>query len=164
MGLTQVSWILRGLRENLARERKKLEILLQQGDIYRALTLANSIAQSTGRSFGVEMSLNFPAGQSMPSDATQLGTSNVSIIIAKGRRKFERVMVDMVRTHAAEIGESVGFEPVSVGYEGFNVITDRGRITVLPGAIYLWLPIDTRVERFLDWLFVEEYGKVPPAD
>ncbi len=158
-----MSWILRTLRANMAAERDKLEVLLQQGDVYRAFTLANSIAQSTGRSYGVEMSLNFPAGQGMPSDTALLGTSNVSIIIAKGRRKFERVTVDTVHDHAAKISGSVQFEPVSDGYEGFNVVTEGGRITVLPGAIYLWLPIDARVERFLDWLFVEEYGKVPPA-
>lgn len=159
----QVSWILRALRVNLAGERERLEILLQQGDVYQAFTLANSIAQQTGRSFEVEMSLNFPAGQSMPSNAAQLGTSNLSIIIAKGRRKFEKVTGSMVTDHASKIGRSVRFEPVSVGYEGCNVITGEGRITVLPGAIYLWLPIDTHVDRFLDWLFIEEYGKVPPA-
>ncbi len=158
-----MSWILHAFQAKLVDKRERLETLLRQGDVYGAFALANSIAQSTGRGFGVEMLLNFPAGQSMPSNFDLLGTSNVSLIIAKGRKKFERVTMSAVQARAAEIYESVRFEPVSYGYEGFNAVTKGGRITVLPGAVYLWLPIDVRVERFLDWLFVEEYGIAPPA-
>ncbi len=157
-----MSWILRALRTNLANEQENLGILLQQGAVYRAFIIANSIAQTTGRNFGVEMSLNFPAGQGMPSDLALLGTSNISITMAKARKKFERVNAEVVRAHAAEIAREVRFESPSYGYEGFNVITNEGRITVLPGAIYIWLRINERVEKFLDWLFINAYGLVPP--
>lgn len=157
-----MSWILRAFRANLAGEKKNLEILLQQGDVYRTFALANSIAQSTGRNLGVEISLNFPAGQTIPNDVDLFGTRNVSVIIAKGQKKFERVPANMVQAHAAEINENVQFEPVSFGYEGFNAIMEGGRITVLPGAVHLWLHIDARIERFLDWLFINAYGINPP--
>jgi hypothetical protein len=157
-----LSWILRAFRVNLTREKEALEILLREGDVYRAFVLANSIAQATGRSFGLEMSLNYPAGQTMPNDVDLIGNRNVSIIVARGRKKFEKVPAEIVRAHAAKISENVRFEPVSFGYEGFNAITEGGRITVLPGAVYLWLPIDRRVEGFLDWLFTNGYGLSPP--
>ena len=157
-----MSWILRAFSANIAKEEKNLEILFQQGDAYRAFILVNSIAQATGRNFGVEMSLNYPAGQSMPNDVNLIGTQNVSLIVAKGRKRFEWGNMDSVQARAKEINESVRFEPASYGYEGFNAITGGGRITVLPGAVYLWLPIDSRVERFLDWLFINAYGLMPP--
>ncbi len=157
-----MSWILRAFRANLANEKENLKTLLQQGEIYRAFAIANSIAQTTGRNFSVEMSLNFPAGQSMPSDLALLGTSNISITIAKERKKFGQVSVEVVQAQAAGIAEGVRFEPASYGYEGFHVITNQGRMTVLPGAIYIWLRIDERIEKFLDWLFVNAYGLVPP--
>ncbi len=146
----------------MANEKENLEILLQQGEIYRAFAMANSIAQTTGRNFSVEMSLNFPAGQSMPSDLAILGTSNISITIAKGRKNFGQVSPEVVQAHAAEIAVGVRFEPASYGYEGFHAITNEGRMTVLPGAIYIWLHIDERVEKFLDWLFINAYGLAPP--
>ena len=157
-----MSWILQALRANLAKEQENLGNLLQQHEPHRAFALANSIAQATGRNFGVEISLNFPAGQGMPSEVSMLGKSNISITIVKGRKKFERVSVEAVQAHAAQIAEGVRFEPVSSGYEGFNIITNQGRITVLPGAIYIWLRIDAAVERFLDWLFINAYGLAPP--
>ncbi len=157
-----MSWILRMFRANLANQKENLAILLQQSEVYRAFAIANSIAQTTGRNFGVEMSLNFPAGQGMPSDLALLGTSNISITIAKGRKKFEKMSAEVVRAHAGEIAEGVRFEPASYGYEGFHVITNGGRMTVLPGAIHIWLHIDERVEKFLDWLFINAYGLVPP--
>lgn len=156
-----MSWIVRALRANLAKEKENLEALLQQGEVYRAFAMANSIAQTTGRNFGVEMSLNFPAGEGIPSDPALLGTSNISINIAKGRKKFEKVNREMAQAHAAEIAEDVRFDPTIHGYEGFHVITSNGRMTVLPGAIYIWLRIDERVEKFLDWLFINEYGLTP---
>lgn len=159
-----MSWILRQFRANLANEKENLEIKLNQREIYRAFTIANSIAQTTGRSFGVEMSLNFPAGQGMPNDLSLLGTSNISITFAKGRKKFEKVSAEVVRAHAEAIAREVRFEPASYGYEGFHVIKHGGRITVLPGAIYLWLRIDERVEEFLDWLFINEYSLIPLGD
>ncbi len=137
-------------------------MLLQQDEAYRAFALANSIAQTTGQNFGVEMSLNIPPGQGMPNDLTLLGTRNISITTAKGRKKFEKVNAEMVQAHAAEIAEGVRFEQVSYGYEGFNLITNEGRMTVLPGAIHIWLYIDERVKRFLDWLFINAYGLIPP--
>jgi len=157
-----MSWILRALRTNLAKEQENLGSLVMQGEVYRAFTTANSIAQTTGRNFGVEMSLNFPAGQGIPSDLALLGTSNVSITVAKGRKRFEKVSAEMVRSRAAEIGEGVTFEAISHGYEGFHVITSEGRITVLPGAIYIWIRTNERVERFFDWLFINAYSLAPP--
>ncbi len=157
-----MSWILKAFRANLANEKENLETLLRQGGVYRVFAIANSVAQTTGRNFGVEMSLNFPAGQSMPSDLAVLGTSNISITIAKGRKKFGQVSVEVVQEQAAEIAEGVRFEPASYGYEGFHAITNEGRLTVFPGAIYIWLHIDERVEKFLDWLFINAYGLVPP--
>ena len=157
-----MSWILRALRANLTKEKENLGSLLKQGEVYRAFAVANAIAQTTGRSFGVEMSLNFPAGQGMPNDTSLLATSNISISIAKGRKKFEKVSAEVVRAHTVEIASEVRFEPASYGYEGFHVITHEGRMTVLPGAIYIWLPIDQRVEKILDWLFINAYGQIPP--
>ncbi len=99
----------------------------------------------------------------MPSDPALLGTSNVGIIIEKSQRRFERTTVDIIQAHASAIAEGVRFEPAGYGYEGFHMITHQGRMTVLPGAVYIWLPIDERVEAFLDWLFMNAYGLIPPA-
>ncbi len=159
-----MSWIIRKLRDNIALEKPALESLIQSEDLYRAYSLANSIAQSTGRSFGVEMSLNFPAGKTMPKDPSLIGSKNIGVTVAKGRKMFEGVTAEMVQREAAKIADGVRFEPAARGYEGFHAITYEGRVTVLPGAVYVWLTVDRRVEAFLDWLFINAYGLVPSAE
>ncbi len=98
----------------------------------------------------------------MPTDASLLGGSNIGITVQKGRKKWEHVSPVTVQEQASRITDEVQFEPAGHGYEGFHAITSKGRMTVLPGALYIWLPIDERVEAFLDWLFINGYGMHPP--
>lgn len=159
-----MSWIIAKLRGNLSKEGQTLQRMLQEGEFYQAFTLANSIAHSTGTEFGVEISFNFPAGKPIPRDVDKICDSNIGITVKKGQKTFTRVTLTDVERRATRIADAVRFEATEHGYEGFHAITPEGRMTVLPGVIYIWLPIDRRVEDFLDWLFLNAYGLQPPSD
>jgi hypothetical protein len=153
-----VSWIVKDLWETLDKRRGEYETLWQDHTL-RAFETLNWIASEVGDRWDVLIQINFPPGQERP-DAAHIGHRDVSILVDKNRKKFEKIAEDEVK-RAIQPLNPLSFDAARFGHEGFRANLPAGRIDCLPSGVHLWCNITTEVLEFLDWIFENGYGLKP---
>ena len=153
-----MSWIVKDLWDTLDKRRGEFESLWQDRTL-RAFETINWIATEVGGRWGVLIQINFPPGQEKP-EATRIGRRNVSILVDKNRKKFEKVTEEDIKRALQPLSPE-SFDPARFGHEGFRAILPTGRIDCLPSGVHLWCDMTPQVLEFLDWIFANGYGMKP---
>jgi hypothetical protein len=155
-----VSWIIKDLWETLDTRRGEFENHWKDHTL-RGFETINWIASEVGDRWGVLIQINFPPGQERP-EAALIGRRNVSILVDKNRKKFEKITEDDAKREIQLLNPQ-SFDPARFGHEGFRANLPTGRIDCLPSGIHLWCNITPEVLRFLDWIFENGYGLKPAS-
>jgi hypothetical protein len=155
-----VSWIIKDLWDTLDKRRGEFESHWKDHTL-RGFETINWIASEVGERWGVLIQINFPPGQERP-EAALIGRRNVSILVDKNRKKFEKITEDDVKREIQLLNPQ-SFDPARFGNEGFRANLRNGRIDCLPSGIHLWCNITPEVLRFLDWIFVNGFGTERPT-
>jgi hypothetical protein len=155
-----VSWIIKDLWATLDKRCGEFESLWKDHTL-RGFETINWIASEVGERWGVLIQINFPPGQERP-EAALIGHRNVSILVDRNRKKFEKITEDDVKREIQQLRPQ-SFEPARFGHEGFRANLPIGRIDCLPSGIHLWCIITPEVLEFLDWLFENGYGLEPAS-
>ncbi len=153
-----MSWIVRDLWSSLEARQADYATLLDTDKI-RAFEIISGIAFDIGQRYGVLLQLNFPPGRYSPR-LSGLGHRDLSILVQRGREKFETVSEAEVKEVFAKLGP-LRFEAAKRGQEGFKAQFSDGRIDCLPGGVHLWCEITPEILDVLDWLFTNAYGLTP---
>ena len=153
-----MSWIVKDLWDTLDRRRGEYESLWRDRTL-RAFEIINWIASEVSERWSVLIQINFPPGQERP-EAAVIGRRNLSILVDKNRKKFERVTEDEMN-QAAQLLSPLSFDPARFGHEGFRAKLASGLLDCLPSGVHLWCDITPIVLEFLDWIFVNGYGRKP---
>jgi hypothetical protein len=156
-----LSWIVRDLWRSLEARRAEYEPLLKDQEL-QAFETINEIASQVGARWGVFLQVNFPPGRKMK-DALSVGHRDLSILVYREKRKFERVTVEELK-EAFGMLKPLSFDSTGFGYEGLRVRLSVGRIDCLPGGVHLWCDLTAEVLAFLDWLFANAYGLRPTRE
>ena len=155
-----MSWIVKDLWDTLDKRRGEFESLWRDRTL-RAYETINWIASEVGDRWGVLIQINFPPGEERP-EAARIGRRNLTILVDKNRKKFDRLTEEDARRAIQPLGPK-SFDPVRFGHEGFRVTLFTGRIDCLPSGVHLWCDITPEVLQFLDWIFVNGYGLKPAS-
>jgi hypothetical protein len=139
------------LRSNVDYNKDVLHVLSKRPNLlYRKLT---ELASFTGGRHNVTLQLHFPDPRKIM-DIDSYGTENISVITDKFRKKFSvpkeiisRKAIDFLGTNI-QIQDAYMYE----GKEGLRLITESGRIEILPGSVHLWCKVDKNMKEYLDWL------------
>ena len=153
-----MSWIVKDLWDTLDKRRGEYESLWADRSL-RAFEIINWIATEVGERWGVLIQISFPPGQERP-EAARIGHRNVSILVDKNRKKFEKVTEEDIKRAIQPLGPQ-SYDPARFGHEGFRANLPTGRIDCLPSGVHLWCSITSEVLVFLDWIFVNGYGLKP---
>jgi hypothetical protein len=155
-----VSWIVKDLWETLDKRRGEYETLWHDHTL-RAFETVSWIASEVGDRWDVLIQINFPPGQERP-DAAHIGHRDVSILVDKNRKKFEKIAEDDVKRAIQPLNPR-SFDAARFGHEGFRANLPDGRIDCLPSGVHLWCEITPEVLAFLDWIFENGYGLKPES-
>jgi len=155
-----LSWIVQDLCDTLDKRRGEFERLWQDRTL-RAFETINWIASEVGDRWGVLIQINFPPGQERP-EAARIGHRNMSILVDKNRKKFEKVDENDVKLAIQPLNPR-SFDAARFGHEGFRANLPAGRIDCLPSGVHLWCDITPEVLGFLDWIFENGYGLHHPG-
>lgn len=153
-----MSWIIRDLWSTLESRQNQYAPLLDTNKV-GAFEVINRIAYEVGLRHHVLLQLNFPPGQ-RGLGLNALGHRDLSLIIHRGREKFEGVSETEVKKFFLPL-EPLSFEPMKRDQQGFVVRLSNGRIDCLPGAVHLWCEITPKILDALDALFRKAYGLGP---
>ncbi len=156
-----MSWIVRDLWRTLEARRREYEPLLKDREV-EAFETISRIAAEVGAKWGVFLQVNFPPGRKME-DPLNLGHRDLSILVYRERKKFERVAEEELKEAFRKL-KPLSFDNTGFGYEGLRVRLPMGRIDCLPGGIHLWCELTPEVLAFLDWLFANAYGLKPAKE
>lgn len=145
------------LRSNVDNNRDVFYALSNKPNLlYKKLT---ELASFTGSRHHVTLQLHFPDPRKIK-DIDSYGTENVSVVIDKFRKKFsvpketiKRKAIDFLGTNI-QIKDAYNYE----GKEGLRVITENGRIEILPGSVHLWCKVDKIMKEYVDWLMQIVYS------
>jgi hypothetical protein len=150
-----LSWIVQDLWSSLEVGRNEYAALLKN-DKLQAFSIINQITYEVGHRYGIVLQLNFPPGHLGPR-VQDLGHRNLSILVRRGREKFDPVSEEDVKKVFKQLNP-LGFERLNDNQEGFKVHFSDGRIDCLPSGVHLWCEITPNVLQVLDWLFTNAYG------
>ena len=123
--------------------------------LYQKLT---ELASFTGSRHNVTLQLHFPNPNKLK-DIGSYGSENISIVTDKFEKKF-RISKDAIRLNATKyLGNDVQIQDAYTyeGKEGLRVVSEKGRIEILPGSILIWSKIGRKEITFLDWLMENQY-------
>ncbi len=123
--------------------------------LYQKLT---ELASFTGSRHNVILQLHFPDPKKLK-DIDSYGSENISVVTDKSIKKF-RISTQVLRTNASRfLGSNIRVQDAYAyeGKEGLRVVSEKGRIEILPGSIHLWCKIDHNEIAFLDWLMENQY-------
>jgi hypothetical protein len=136
---------------NLKVNEESLKALLSRSPNL-AYAKINELARFIGSRYQLDLRLQFPE-QSKLFDIESYGTENIGLIINKFRKTFP-IPREEVKLHAIKVLGNVQVQDAYMyeGKEGVRVITQNGRMEVLPGSIHLWCKIDQPVKSYVDWL------------
>jgi hypothetical protein len=136
---------------NLKVNEESLKTLLSRSPNL-AYAKINELARFIGSRYQLDLRLQFPE-QSKLFDIESYGTENIGLIINKFRKTFP-IPREEVKLHAIKVLGNVQVQDAYMyeGKEGVRVITQNGRMEVLPGSIHLWCKIDQPVKSYVDWL------------
>lgn len=120
----------------------------------------------TGSRHRVMLQLHFPNPDKLK-DVDSYGSENISVVIDKFRKQF-LVSKESIRDNALksldgkiQVLDAYAYE----GKEGLRVLSDKGRIEILPGSFHVWCKIDRNEIAFFDWMMENNYfspGKLGP--
>ena len=124
--------------------------------LYKKLT---ELASFTGSRHYVALQLHFPDPKKIY-DIDSFGTENISVVIEKTRRKFCLPKENIERKAIDFLGNNIQIQDAYIyeGKEGLRIISQNGRIEILPGSIHLWCKVDQNVKNYLDWLMTNVYS------
>jgi hypothetical protein len=115
----------------------------------------------TGSRHNLLLQLHFP-NPSKLNDIDSYGSENISVVIDKFRKKFY-ISKEAIRANASkflgtriQVHDAYAYE----GKEGLRIISEKGRIEILPGSIHIWCKIDGNDMKFLDWLMENQYQTI----
>jgi hypothetical protein len=136
---------------NLKVNEESLKTLLRRSPNL-AYAKINELARFIGSRYQLDLRLQFPE-QSKLFDVYSYGTENIGLIINKFRKTFP-IPREEVKLHAIKVLGDVQVQDAYMyeGKEGVRVITQNGRMEVLPGSVHLWCKIDQPVKSYVDWL------------
>ena len=136
---------------NLKVNEESLKTLLRRSPNL-AYAKINELARFIGSRYQLDLRLQFPE-QSKLFDVDSYGTENIGLIINKFRKTFP-IPREEVKLHAIKVLGDVQVQDAYMyeGKEGVRVITQNGRMEVLPGSVHLWCKIDQPVKSYVDWL------------
>ncbi|MFZ0327153.1 MAG: hypothetical protein WBQ25_18080 [Nitrososphaeraceae archaeon] len=136
---------------NLKVNEESLKTLLRRSPNL-AYAKINELARFIGSRYQLDLRLQFPE-QSKLFDVCSYGTENIGLIINKFRKTFP-IPREEVKLHAIKVLGDVQVQDAYMyeGKEGVRVITQNGRMEVLPGSVHLWCKIDQPVKSYVDWL------------
>jgi hypothetical protein len=104
------------------------------------------------------LQLHFPNPDKLK-DVDSYGTENISVVIDKFRKRF-LVSKEAIRDNALKfldgkihVLDAYAYE----GKEGLRVLSEKGRIEILPGSFHLWCKIDHNEIAFFDWMMKDNY-------
>jgi hypothetical protein len=145
------------LRSNVDNNRDVFYALSNKPNLlYKKLT---ELASFTGSRHHVTLQLHFPDPRKIK-DIDSYGTENISVVVDKFRKKFcvpkesiRRKAIDFLGTNI-QILDAYMYE----GKEGLRVITENGRIEILPGSVHLWCKVDKNMKKYVDWLMQIVYS------
>jgi hypothetical protein len=112
----------------------------------------------TGSRHRVMLQLHFPNPDKLK-DVDSYGSENISVVIDKFRKQF-LVSKESIRDNALksldgkiQVLDAYAYE----GKEGLRVLSDKGRIEILPGSFHVWCKIDRNEIAFFDWMMENNY-------
>ena len=151
------SELIEEFRSNVDYNRDVLFALSKNPNIlYKKLT---ELASFTGSRHHVTLQLHFPDPRKI-TDIDSYGTENISVVVDKFWKKFcvpkeniKRKAIDFLGTDI-QIQDAYMYE----GKEGLRVITQNGRIEILPGSVHLWCKVDKNVKNYVNWLMQIVYS------
>ena len=148
------------LRSNVDYNRDVLYVLSKSPNLlYKKLT---ELASFTGGRHNVTLQLHFPDPRKIK-DIDSFGTENISVVIDKFRKKFSVPKESITRKTIDLLGTNIQIQDAYMyeGKEGLRVITENGRIEILPGSVHLWCKIDKKTKKYVDWLMQIVYSSNP---
>jgi hypothetical protein len=138
-------------RSNVDYNRDVFFALLKNPNIlYKKLT---ELASFTGSRHHVTLQLHFPDPRKI-TDIDSYGTENISVVVDKFRKKFSVPKENIKRKAIDFLGTDIQIQDAYMyeGKEGLRVITENGRIEILPGSVHLWCKVDKNVKNYVNWL------------
>ncbi len=122
-----------------------------------AYQLVNKLSEFTGSRYQVTLNLHFPDSKKIY-DVENYGTENLGLVVDKFRKRFP-IPREIIKRKAEEFLGNVTPQDAYMyeGKEGLKILTDKGRIEILPGSIHLWCKIDENLKKFCDWLMQEVF-------
>lgn len=112
----------------------------------------------TGSRHKVVLQLHFPNPDKIQ-DIDSYGSENLSVVIDKFRKRF-LVSKGAIRDNALktldgkiEVLDAYAYQ----GKEGLRVLSEKGRIEILPGSFHVWCKIDRNMIAFFDWMMENNY-------
>lgn len=122
-----------------------------------AYQLVNKLSEFTGSRYHITLNLHFPDPKKIY-DVEDYGTENLGLVVDKFRKRFP-IPREIIKRKAVEFLGNVTPQDAYMyeGKEGLKILTDKGRIEILPGSIHLWCKIDENLKKFCDWLMQEVF-------
>ena len=112
----------------------------------------------TGARYNITLQLHFPNPNKLK-DVDSYASENISIVVDKFVKRF-RIPTESIRNNASKfLGNNIRAQDAYAyeGKEGLRIVSEKGRIELLPGSVHLWCKIDCNEIKFLDWLMENQY-------
>ena len=154
------SAITQDLQRELRSNMPQIRFLFKKNPAL-AFTTINEISAKVGKKYNLTLSLNFPERGKIE-DFESYGTENISMIIDRFRKTFP-IQRELIKSKASEIFVSAQIQDAYMyeGKEGVRVVSDDGRLDILPASLHVWGKFDRKVIEFCNWLLVNCYQLKP---
>jgi hypothetical protein len=143
---------------NIRENRDVFIAILNESKFNLLYQKLGELVSFTGSRHKVMLQLHFPNPDKLQ-DIDSYGRENISVVIDKFRKKF-LISKEAIRDNALksldgkiQVLEAYAYE----GKEGLRVLSEKGRIEILPGSFHVWCKIDHNEVAFLDWMMENNY-------
>ena len=146
------------LRLNIRENRDVFVEILNESKLNLLYQKLAELVSFTGSRHKLLLQLHFPNPDKLK-DVDSYGSENISVVIDKFRKKFY-VSKEAIRDNVLKCldGKIQVLDAYSYqGKEGLRVLSEKGRIEILPGSFHVWCKIDRNEIAFFDWMMENNY-------
>ncbi len=143
---------------NIRENRDAFVAILNKSNFNLLYQKLAELVSFTGSRHKLMLQLHFPDPDRLK-DIDSYGSENISVVIDKFRKKFlvskKAIQDSALRSLGGKIQvlDAYAYE----GKEGLRVISEKGRIEILPGSFHAWCKIDRNEIAFFDWMMQNNY-------
>ena len=148
---------------NIRENRDVFVAILNKSNFNLLYQKLAELVSFTGSRHNVILQLHFPNPEKLK-DIHSYGSENISVVVDKFKKKFliskETISDNALGFLGREVRvlDAYAYE----GKEGLRVISEKGRIEILPGSFHVWCKIDRNEIAFFDWMMRNNY--YPPGE